>query len=337
MNEKGKLVISSADLPEKERLDIWRESFSVKMVGAEIFHADPRPFFVQASFRFLGSVKLAWSTSTGARYRRTSKLVAADGNDDIGLPICFAGSWEVVQSRGRQILNRGNATLFNLGAAAEGGLASDSSQEHQQLLSVCLPREKLLRRVPRAERFLLRPLVGQEALRLLLDYLKMIEEKNLGQDPNLNQLIGEHILDIVGFLLGSQNKAEPNAGGMHAARRVALVRYLEENFREPNLSVDAIAASMKISRRYLYYLLDETGEGVTQMLNRLRLERARQLLADPRHGHLGIADIAFDSGFSDLSYFYRQFRSRFGETPGAFRRGAKILPCDHRGIPGPGQ
>jgi len=33
----------------------------------------------------------------------------------------------------------------------------------------------------------------------------------------------------------------------------------------------------------------------------------------------GIADIAFDSGFGDISYFYRQFRRRYGEAPGAFR------------------
>lgn len=336
MNDQGTLVVSSDDLPKNDRFETWRETYARKKAGYQLSHIDQRPFFAQSSFHSLGSVKLARTTCTALRYRRGAREIAEDGSDGFAFDFCVNGRFELFQGRQRLVVTQQTATLVDHSLDLEGGVGPVAPGDYFKLSSVSLPRTELSRRVPKVERLLLTPVRDQGALRLLVTYLNSVEQQSLGQDPSLNRLIGEHILDIVGFLLGSQDKADRNDGGIHAARRVALVHYLEQNYREPNLSVDTIAASMKISKRYLYYLLDETGEGVTQMLIRLRLERARQLLADPKYGHLGIADIAFDSGFSDLSYFYRQFRRRFGETPGVSRGKRNVLPRDCREIPGPG-
>jgi AraC-like DNA-binding protein len=51
--------------------------------------------------------------------------------------------------------------------------------------------------------------------------------------------------------------------------------------------------------------------------------RARQLLGDPRCGHLTVSDIAYECGFSDLSYFNRAFRRRFEATPSDIRAEAQ--------------
>jgi AraC-like DNA-binding protein len=69
-----------------------------------------------------------------------------------------------------------------------------------------------------------------------------------------------------------------------------------------------------ISQRYLQRLLEATGKTFTEHVNELRLDRAFLLLvtagADKR-----VSDIAFDTGYTDLTNFYRYFRSRFGDTP----------------------
>jgi AraC-like DNA-binding protein len=49
------------------------------------------------------------------------------------------------------------------------------------------------------------------------------------------------------------------------------------------------------------------------------LQRALTLLTDARHQRKRIAEIALRSGFSDVSYFNRIFRKRFGETPRSVR------------------
>jgi AraC-like DNA-binding protein len=52
----------------------------------------------------------------------------------------------------------------------------------------------------------------------------------------------------------------------------------------------------------------------------LRLQQALKLLAE---SELRITDFAMEAGFSDVSYFNRLFRSRFGGTPRDMR--AQVL------------
>jgi AraC family transcriptional regulator len=57
-----------------------------------------------------------------------------------------------------------------------------------------------------------------------------------------------------------------------------------------------------------------TGETPHQFALRLRLERASAALA--RSSAAGIASIAAECGFFDQSHFTREFRKKFGITPG---------------------
>jgi AraC-like DNA-binding protein len=47
------------------------------------------------------------------------------------------------------------------------------------------------------------------------------------------------------------------------------------------------------------------------------------LLTDPRCRHRSIIDIAYASGFGDVSHFNRTFRSRHGDTPSGVRAAAR--------------
>ena len=68
-------------------------------------------------------------------------------------------------------------------------------------------------------------------------------------------------------------------------------------------------------------LLSETGMSFTGRVLELRLQKARAMLADPQHDHLRVSDIAYASGFNDISYFNRTFRRRFGASPLQYRGG----------------
>jgi AraC-like DNA-binding protein len=48
----------------------------------------------------------------------------------------------------------------------------------------------------------------------------------------------------------------------------------------------------------------------------LRLERARQLIAEGRE----LSYVAYDTGFADQSHLTRRFKRSFGVTPGTFAR-----------------
>lgn len=61
----------------------------------------------------------------------------------------------------------------------------------------------------------------------------------------------------------------------------------------------------------------ESGETLVAHIQRLRLERARALLADPRRP---VAEVARLAGFADPAYFSRVWKKRYGTTPGGERR-----------------
>jgi AraC-like DNA-binding protein len=68
-----------------------------------------------------------------------------------------------------------------------------------------------------------------------------------------------------------------------------------------------------------------TGLTPTEWVNALRLERAALLLATTTDEIIGIAD---ECGFENLSYFYRLFHRRFGQSPRRYRLSARaqVLP-----------
>ena len=62
----------------------------------------------------------------------------------------------------------------------------------------------------------------------------------------------------------------------------------------------------------------ETRETPARYLNRLRMEKARELL-DDHESVLSIKEIAASVGWSDLSHFVRDFEKRFGLSPKRYR------------------
>lgn len=101
---------------------------------------------------------------------------------------------------------------------------------------------------------------------------------------------------------------------------VQLARALE--FMEEHLADDLrreeVARAAGLSPSHFSHLMRaKTPWSFTELLTRLRIDRACHLLA---HTELGLVQIALECGFGDQSYFTRVFRKRVGQTPGDYRR-----------------
>ena len=86
-----------------------------------------------------------------------------------------------------------------------------------------------------------------------------------------------------------------------------------------DLCLSEIATRSGLSPRQAQRLFEQAGTTFTEFVLEQRLLQARKLLSDPRARTRKISDIAHSSGFSDLSYFNRAFRKRFGATPSELR------------------
>jgi AraC-like DNA-binding protein len=105
---------------------------------------------------------------------------------------------------------------------------------------------------------------------------------------------------------------DPQRSGIEQA-----IHLIVEGSHEP-LSLPDIAHAVHMSRAtFCRHFRRLTGRTFVDFLNDVRLDHARRLLVEGSHG---ICQVAYDSGFGNLSHFNRLFRRRMGRTPSAYRR-----------------
>lgn len=128
--------------------------------------------------------------------------------------------------------------------------------------------------------------------------------------------VAAHIAALLKLALGPE--PQDSAAGQHLGER--LMRTLRNGLSDPALSPAAVAAEHHVSVRTLHYAFATAGTTFIGELMRERLQRARELLADPRAQDIPVMEIAARCGFNDPSHFARRFRRQFGVAPLAYRR-----------------
>ncbi|NMA74421.1 MAG: response regulator [Bacteroidales bacterium] len=100
----------------------------------------------------------------------------------------------------------------------------------------------------------------------------------------------------------------------HEVTRNAII-YINRNYHK-DISLNAIAEDTHTSASYLSRLFKEdTGSGVVEYLNRIRVEHAKQLIRNGVKNN----ELYKLSGFNSNTYFYMVFKNITGKTPNEFR------------------
>ena len=95
----------------------------------------------------------------------------------------------------------------------------------------------------------------------------------------------------------------------------------EQAFREPGLSVRALADRIGLPEYRLRRLINERlgHRNFAAFLNGYRIDFASAALANPEQSEESIVAIAMEAGYRTLSTFNRAFKAHHGETPSAYR------------------
>jgi signal transduction histidine kinase/CheY-like chemotaxis protein/AraC-like DNA-binding protein/ligand-binding sensor domain-containing protein len=98
-----------------------------------------------------------------------------------------------------------------------------------------------------------------------------------------------------------------------------IVEYVRKNIDDDSLSPNTIAEFMNISKATLYRKLkDLTDKTPSEFVRSIRLEYASKLLIKTK---FTVSEIMYRSGFTNKSYFYREFQKLYGCSPKDYRLG----------------
>jgi AraC-like DNA-binding protein len=304
------LRFSLDDVPGHRRIEEICEIYGRTIIKHDIEPIGDGPFHFDADLHSVAGLGLASVAIAPCRAPRRTEHI---DNDDLVFNVSLSGG-RTVQQRGREALVvEGEAVLMT---GADPGIVT--IPRASRLISLRIPQRTLRPALVDFDASLLRPIRRAiPALRLLTSYVDAIRAAGALAPPELRAAVVAHIHDLVVLVLGAADDARQAAEkrGLRAARQTAVLRAIAERSGDPGLTAAAIAAELSVTPRYVHLLLEETGKSFTHHLLEKRLERAGALLRDPRWRERRIADVAFAAGFTDLSYFNRTFRRRYGTSP----------------------
>lgn len=140
--------------------------------------------------------------------------------------------------------------------------------------------------------------------------------------PTLAPRRAEELAEVVNRLVHLaiyEKLGSPQPQSVHADLRDRIRLYVENHLRDPGLSLDAIAADLNCTKRYLHMVFETEDMTLNEYIWVRRLERSRADLSNPAMRARSVTDIALSWGFSNPSHFSRAFRGRFGLAPSMAR------------------
>jgi AraC-like DNA-binding protein len=302
---------SSAQLPERDRVPFFCDFIARKIGRLEIDPFSECPFHVDMASRRLTGLEIVTMRRSPLRLSRTKELVSDGDNrlvlqvDDSEFVVSRSGREVAVGAADAAFCSASDVATINL--TRPGGRTTVLLLRNEALAPLLRGGESCIGRTVPA---------STPALRLLRNYLKLLDDGESGATPELEHLTVQHICDLVALTVGATRDAAHVAKdrGVRAAHLRAIKKDILARL-DGALSIDSVAAHRRLSPRYVQRLFEDEGTTFTEFVNEQRLHHARRLLTGPASCQGPISEIAYDVGFSNLSYFNRLFRRRFGMSP----------------------
>ncbi len=96
-----------------------------------------------------------------------------------------------------------------------------------------------------------------------------------------------------------------------------LLAFIQDNIGNSDLDIPFIADTLHLSRSSLHNKMKTIMRmSSSEFINTVRINKARELMADPE---LSLSEIAFRVGYNDSAYFSRIFKKHSGKTPKEYR------------------
>ncbi|MDT0684244.1 helix-turn-helix domain-containing protein [Roseicyclus sp. F158] len=264
-----------------------------------------------ASRLHLSRFETAVVSCDAERVMRDARMIRDDPGGHLFLIVQDKGTCRIHQSGKSHLLEPGDMFLVDSAQPSDFVYAG----QHARQVSLHLPREEMLHRFGPA----CTGGLGIDRDDPLFLAMRAVLAKLFIEDAVAAPHLGEALLSLLGAYLRC---IETQTGMAEKREEAVLSRALaimERRCHDAGFGPAELADDLAVSPRTLQRHFSALGETASERLMAIRLDMARARLEAPASRADSVSTIAFESGFNDLSYFYRTFRKRFGVSPGAAR------------------
>ena len=102
------------------------------------------------------------------------------------------------------------------------------------------------------------------------------------------------------------------------------IEYIKENYTKDNMCISVLSEMCEISEDYFRKIFKNTfGISPRKYINELKISHAKELIAS---GMYTVTEAAELSGYTDMSYFSREFKKAFGICPVDYKKHEGVAP-----------
>ncbi len=154
-----------------------------------------------------------------------------------------------------------------------------------------------------------------ELMKLFQEMNRVYEETPAGYEMVLKALLLCSMASLIPYR--ERENTRPQLEDEHTDKLKLVLEYIGEHYAE-ELSIPRLSRLCFFSEyHFMRFFKKYIGMSCLEYIKNLRLEKAASLL---EKGGQSVLDISLSCGFFNLSYFYREFKKKYGMTPKQFVR-----------------
>lgn len=300
-------TLSTQDLGTRERSDWWRDRVSEIHCPMSFTLADD--YCGRIEYQESGRYRLVRWWGDAETLTRDSSQIRRSPHEAYELLIPVHGHLQLTQGDSDIVAVPHTMTLTSLDAAMDMRHGDDVSA-----VALVISREYLDSRLARPINSRPISLDGRRGLgRIVVDQLRSVRGERDQLDGFAFDAVMDRIVDLIAIAYNDLTASPDSMPGDALVQSIR--RYVHGNAHDPALTGSGIAAGLGWSLRHIQNQLQRVGTTPSDLIREERLALARLRLQDPGwHAH-SITQIAYSSGFGDLSTFSNAYHRSFGERP----------------------
>lgn len=325
-------MIKTANLPAPFNLEVELTpasaiaTISSMLCEVEIVKGERPPGVMHASR--VGDMMLLRSTGQAGRLisARSDRLIRRSNTDDFLIGMVVDGNISISQEGREALLSPNELILIDSGRKYEVDISTPLD-----LIVLKIARKSVQTHIMENGRYLGLSLKTDQGLGFVV---KSMLNACIATASHISAYEARRfesgLIDMMGSAYRHQVDGETDVNGKQAYKVFNRLRqFIEDYLSDPDLGPAMVSRELALSERYIRKMFAAQGTTLMGWIKDRRLQKCHQAINSGGGEYTSFAEIAYASGFSDISSFNRAFKVKFGVTPSEVKRAAHSSHARH--------